>query len=234
MAKTQKPINPFKVAGKMMKTSLSKTKQVLNKKKTANNSTNAAAGVVSRTGGVRTITNAKVTGSKQKGIEGLKAKKKSGEMSRAEANAKIKALKGKAPVGQNVTVTGKKQPVKPTYGNEYGKVKGVTGGRGKASTYFANPKDIPSDSAKFMQKLQTVDPAVAKKYMDFMKQEQTKNPGARFSFGPSVRGAINASAQVARPGETPKIARGVKSNGEQMYEYYVPRVRTVLPNKKKK
>jgi hypothetical protein len=56
----------------------------------------AAAGVASRSGGVRTLTSAKVTGSKKAGIQSLKAKKKSGEMSRQEANAKIKNLRGVA------------------------------------------------------------------------------------------------------------------------------------------
>lgn len=63
----------------------------------------AAAGVASRSGGVRTLTSAKVTGSKKAGIQSLKAKKKSGEMSRQEANAKIKNLRGVAVKPRTIT-----------------------------------------------------------------------------------------------------------------------------------
>lgn len=188
----------------------------------------AAAGVASRAGGVNTLTSAKVTGSKQKGIEGLKAKKKSGEMSRAEANAKIKALKGKAPVGKNVTVTGKKQPVKPTYGKE----QSFAGGRGKASTYYPSAKSIPSDSAKFMQQMSATNPAAAKQFSSFMKKQQAENPGARFEFGP--RGGISVPVTSTRTGETGYRTAAKKGDKTAWASVYIPRVRTVLPNKKKK
>ena len=235
MAKTQKPINPLRVAGKMLKSSISKTKEGLNKKKTTYNSTNAAAGVASRAGGVRTITDAKVTGSKQKGIEGLKAKKKSGEMSRAEANAKIKALKGKVPTGQNVTVTGKKQPVKKTYGESKTIHFSEVPKNPKASpspyksTYYTNQKSIPTDSAKFMQQMQSTNPAAYKSAMKFMTTQQAKNPGVRFEFGGTRVGQVESAINYARKGETAKYNPKTKN-----YLYSSPKISTVLPNKKKK
>lgn len=122
----------------------------------------ALAGVASRAGGVSTLTSAKVTGSKKAGIQGLKAKKKSGEMSRAEANAKIKALKGKA------------QPTKKESYTAGVPLKGI------ARSQYAKP--MPSDSATFMNLVKKSDPGQYDKIMSQMKAEQAKNPGARFKF----------------------------------------------------
>ncbi|MFM1781649.1 MAG: hypothetical protein RLZZ181_424 [Pseudomonadota bacterium] len=54
----------------------------------------AASGVVSRVGGVREFAPVSVGPKKKDVIKGYKAKKKSGEMTRKEANAKIKNLRG--------------------------------------------------------------------------------------------------------------------------------------------
>lgn len=139
----------------------------------------AAAGVASRAGGVRTLTTTKVTGSKKAGIEGLKAKKKSGEMSKQEANAKIKALKGKA------------QPTKKESYTEGTPLKGI--GRSQ----YAKP--MPSDSATFMNLVKKSDPGQYDKIMSQMKAEQAKNPGARFKF--SSKG-ISTAEYSRRSGNT--------------------------------
>jgi hypothetical protein len=135
----------------------------------------ALAGVVSNKGGVRTTTSAKVTGSKKAGIESLKAKRKSGEMSRKEANAKIQALRGG------------KQPVKK---------------QGIGTAYFPSAKyntmtkaelaKFPAmDSATFMSKVEGGRVFTGKKgtyewnpkadVKNTLRSESQKNPGARFT-----------------------------------------------------
>ena len=172
--------------------------------------------------GVKNLENVTVTGSKKAGIQGLKAKKKSGEMSRAEANAKIKNLRG-------ISVTGKKQPVKKTYGAK--KDIFVGAGEGKKSTYYTSSKEIPSDSAKFMQQMQSTNPAAYRSAMNFMTKQQKANPGARFEFtsGQAASGDVSSG----RPGGKPKLITvpGIKN---KQASFYVPRIKTVLPNKKKK
>lgn len=126
----------------------------------------AAAGVASRAGGVNTLTSAKVTGSKQKGIEGLKAKKKSGEMSRAEANAKIKALKGKT------------QPVKKEV--YLGQTQAWLGSKGTGADWR---KTTPvTDSSTFISNLNKKDPTgkLTKLYTTSMKNWQKQDPTSRF------------------------------------------------------
>jgi hypothetical protein len=131
------------------------------------------AGVVSNKGGVRTTTSAKVTGSKKSGIESLKAKRKSGEMTRQEANAKIQALRGG------------KQPVKsekPKYERGQSKMFSYSTSKG-GSTYYATPGAIKKDSAEFMNQLKTASPAAYEMAVKYMKSEQAKSPGSRFQFG---------------------------------------------------
>jgi hypothetical protein len=101
------------------------------------------AGVVSNKGGVRTTTAVKVTGSKKAGIESLKAKRKSGEMTRQEANAKIKNLR-------NISVTGKRKPV------EYEQRAAVSPIRGMKMSELNKLKSM--DSSTFMNLAKSSDP----------------------------------------------------------------------------
>jgi len=84
-------ISGFKKIGEAVKNATSS-------KKLRKGTSGEAAGVVSRTRGVTNLSEARVKGSRQAGIEGLKKKRKSGEMSRQEANAKIKTLRQGAKV----------------------------------------------------------------------------------------------------------------------------------------
>jgi len=133
------------------------------------------AGVVSNKGGVRTTTSAKVTGSKKSGIESLKAKRKSGEMTRQEANAKIQALRGgKQPVKKQGigtatfpsakynTMTKAELAKFPAMDSAtfMSKVEGGRVFRGKKGTYEWNPKTEVTRDLKF---------------------DAMKNPGARFT-----------------------------------------------------
>lgn len=184
MARAQKPINPFKVAGKMIKSSISKTKDVVNK---VNKNTSSNAPVT--------------TGKSRVNTKLLDA------ATRNLPNVTVKAKK-KVTTGQGVTVTGKKQPAKKTYGES----KTFTGGRGKASTYYASSKSIPADSAKFMQQMAATNPAAARSFEKFMKAQQAKNPGASFKFG-AVK-TTSAHTSVARPGEKPTLTKGKRDYAE--------------------
>jgi hypothetical protein len=117
------------------------------------------AGVASNKGGVRTLTSAKVTGSKKAGIESLKAKKKSGEMSRQEANAKIKNLRG---------VSVKPKPLV---------LRTITAGKGGRSIAQMEKMNA-MDSTTYMNAL----PASARSSMlNQMKGYQKKDSSVRFS-----------------------------------------------------
>lgn len=136
----------------------------------------AAAGVASRAGGVRTLTTTKVTGSKKAGIEGLKAKKKSGEMSKQEANAKIKALKGK------------NQPVKDMRGVTVKPKKVISGTTAieRGETIAMTEKMPKLDSAAAMNFIrQSFPKQKANEIIGRMQSQfsgyQKKQPGTRFS-----------------------------------------------------
>jgi len=132
------------------------------------------AGVVSNKGGVRTTTAVKVTGSKKAGIESLKAKRKSGEMTRKEANTKIKNLRGVA-VKPKAKVTGYLPAGGMTYekmmklpamdsatfmNTAKGKPATARGfkavGPSKAKEYGMDPKDIALAQMKGMKKTKGV------------------------------------------------------------------------------
>ena len=142
------------------------------------------AGVASNKGGVRTLTSAKVTGSKKAGIESLKAKRKSGEMTRKEANAKIKNLRGVAvkPKGETTYLpAGGMKPAdlmklpKMDSASFMNAAKGkstLTGGfktgrKVKAKEYGMNPKELAMISMKGMQK------RGVKKFTDFRYDPKT-------------------------------------------------------------
>jgi hypothetical protein len=130
------------------------------------------AGVASNKGGVRTTTAVKVTGSKKSGIESLKAKRKSGEMTRKEANTKIKNLRGVA-----VKPKAKATAFLPAGGMTYEKMmklpamdsatfmntakgkpatargfKAVGPSKSRAKEYGMDPKDFALSQMKGMQK----------------------------------------------------------------------------------
>lgn len=208
------PGNPAKVASNMSKKSTGKLKNALT-----------------------TISNkmkAEQAGRDQvkKYKESLKQKKIAEQKAQKDLQLKERGgQRGKMSVSKEVKVTGKQKPT-------YGKTKGIAmaEGGGKRSTYYANSKSIPTDSAKFMQNLAAVNPKAYKSAMDFMKKQQAATPGARFNFGAMN---VRSDEKAARPGETPrrnKGGEGPKKPGQAAtpFEYYIPRVTTVLPNKKKK
>jgi hypothetical protein len=161
------PGNPFKVASKMLKTATGKVKTAVQKTK----ATGATPGVVSKKDGVRTLTTTKVTGSKKAGIQSLKAKRKSGEMTRQEANAKIKNLrdvgvkpktKGRGMIqfgGRNMDYINKLPSMdSTTFMNALPKgavtrnTPGAIKNKGAGSQYTVNTKDIALSQMKGMQK----------------------------------------------------------------------------------
>jgi hypothetical protein len=140
------------------------------------------AGVASNKGGVRTLTSAKVTGSKKAGIESLKAKRKSGEMTRKEANTKIKNLrdvgvKAKAPgfqyLPQSEMFRGERVPTerKMAIGTFQKQMKSTK---------------LPSDSASYFNKMSQINPSVGRAYQKdisaYQKQVKTLFPNATFEY----------------------------------------------------
>lgn len=182
------------------------------------------------TGGGKNVGKAKGPGA----LAGLASRTKKNTTSSAgsavtgKSQVNTKLLEGAVRNLPDTKVTGKKQPVKPTYGKSLTFQRGL----GKTSTYYSSAKSIPSDSAKFMQQMKNVNPGAYKTAMDFMKKQQAENPGARFKFGATPVGAVESDKYKARPGEIPMT--GKKTKAGQYYKYSNPKISTVLPNKKKK
>jgi hypothetical protein len=202
------PGNPAKVASNMSNKSTSKLKNVF---------TNISNKIKAEQAGRDQVNKYK---------ESLRQKKLAEQKAQKDLQLKERGgRRGKMSVSKEIIVTGKQ---KPTYG-ESRSAASVQQGKGKASTYYANRKSIPTDSASFMNLMKSTNPTIANQFSKFMKEQQAKNPGARFEFGP-VSGA-SASYDSANPlGGKPTVKGGTKDKAS----YYIPRVRTVLPNKKKK
>jgi hypothetical protein len=151
------------------------------------------AGVVSNKGGVRTTTAVKVTGSKKAGIESLKAKRKSGEMTRKEANTKIKNLR-------DVGVKAKS----PGYGyypvsEEFGVNKKQPAGLFKSQV---KKTKLPSDSAGYFNTLKSINPTEGKATQADMSRHQLMVkkmfPNATFTYG-KRGGNTNLSVKFNTP-----------------------------------
>lgn len=157
-------------------------KNVTSSKKLRKGTSGEAAGVVSRTGGVINLSESRIKGSRQAGIESLKTKRKSGEMSRQEANAKIKALKQ----------GGKNKTEYEFKGGRISSIRGMKqGGVQKLpsmdSTTFMNlaRTSAPYSKSVTTPKGNTYGPIEGKSlYQDLkiaMSKEAKKYPGAKFS-----------------------------------------------------
>ena len=153
--------NPAKSPGSAVISGFKKMGQAIKdataSKKVRKGTSGEAAGVVSRTGGVTNLSNARVTGSRQAGIEGLKKKRKSGEMSRQEANAKIKALR------QGAKVTG-----------EAPSARFFSGGPGIATGKETSPNERKQREARFKKEFSKT-PA-AKDSLTWLKTMQKIDP----------------------------------------------------------
>lgn len=183
-------------------------KKATSSKKLRKGTSGEAAGVVSRTGGVYNLSESRVKGSRQAGIESLKAKRKSGEMSRQEANAKINALKqggkkkGKAPVAPAVKVKAKRQDRFSyfTKDENIGMDKKLEGKQFRAQV--AKTK-LPSDSMAYFSKLGEFNPRAAEGTRKSMAQIQQaykeRYPNATFTYGKGVSGEPLLTAQLNTP-----------------------------------
>ena len=201
------PGGPGKVASKMTKTSTSKLKNVF---------TNVSNKIKAEKAGRDQL---------KKYQESLKQKKLAEQKAQKDLQLKERGgRKGKMSVAPETIVKGKQ---KKTYGG-YKQITQHDPKDQSKSTYFASAKSIPSDSAKFMQQMKNISPQAYNAALGYMQKQQAKTPGARFEFG----GVKSVSGDIVsrRPGEKPQPVPGKKGQ----YQYSVPTIRTVLPNKKKK
>ena len=207
------PGNPAKVASNMSSKSTSKLKNVF---------TNVSNKIKAEQAGRDQV---------KKYKESLRQKKLAEQKAQKDLQLKERGgRRGKMSVSKEIKVTGKQKPV-------YGESKTFhfsDAKNPKSNTYYASAKSIPTDSAKFMQQMQSTNPAAYRSAMKFMTTQQAKNPGVRFNFG----GVPMVSADIlsARPGEKPKLVPGqtAKNKTGLKYQYSAPRIGTILPNKKKK
>ena len=193
-------ISGFKKMGEAVKNATSS-------KKLRKGTSGEAAGVVSRTGGVINLSESRVKGSRQAGIESLKKKRKSGEMSRQEASAKIKALKQ----------GGKKKTEYEFKGGRIQTIRGMKQG---------SLQKLPSmDSTTFMNLARTSDP--------YSKTVTTPNGNVYGTFSKTVKGPAknmyedlkSAMARDAKknPGAKFSDFKLDPKTGSYMYKYSTPK-----------